>query len=118
MSRSRKGLLTAAAASLLLFFGVGLSTATADHFGRGARFHGRFFAPHSSFHGRFFAPRAHFVVHSRPFVRSSRSFYRLYYAPYPYFIRPHRVVRAFVSYPYPRYAYRRVYYGGYGSECW
>ena len=107
MSRAPRSLSMLAAVFVVLFFGAGLSSA---HAWQGARFSGRSSGPRArvTFRGTHFR---------RPFFRDDfrfRSFHRPFFARHfvrPFVHRPFRFVRVFVSDPFPRWVYRRVYYG-------
>lgn len=104
MPTTRKGPL-AAVAFLVLFFGLGVSTASAWS-SRSVEFRGRFFAPRT----RVFAHDGRFLPRSRAFFPRRHFIHRPFFAHRPFF-RPFHVVRVFVDDPFPRWVYRRVYYG-------
>jgi len=106
MQKARSFVSAAALAFALLSFGPAVPAASAWNGGSRGGFHGRF-ASHGGFgfhghDGRFFRG------HDRFFPGHGRFFHRQF--PFRSFHRPFRLVRVFVSFPFPHWVSRRVFF--------
>ena len=116
MSKKAKLLVPAGVLALALFFGPSTSEASARDRGPRVAFHGHFGLPHGSVsvyanNGRY-GHRPSYRFYHRPYYRSyNRPYYNSYYRSSYYrpYVRPYRLVRVYVYYPFPHWAIRRVY---------